>query len=201
MPTGAGQPTERGRRSRARLLDAAEQELLDRGRIEVTRVAERAGASLGLLYRYFDGKDGLVAAVVHRFYDRYDAAIFAAPSRPDVGWFPQERSRLEREVAFLFAEPLARPLVGGAPQEPAAAHADAQRLRRHIELAARNIAHGQRRGEVAPSVDPSLAAAAFIGALRASLAIALAEGSAVTPSDVTETVWRVGEAVIVPTGE
>jgi AcrR family transcriptional regulator len=197
-PTDPDQLTERGLRTRERLLDAAEDELLASGRIVVTRVATRAGASLGLLYRYFENKDALVDAVVHRFYDRYEEAVFATPTRAELGWYEQEERRLEREVDFLLGDLLAHRLIAGAPEEPAAALADAQRLQHHVRLAARNIAHGQRRGEIDASVDPELAAAGFIGALRSVLAVALPRPDPGVRDDVIRMVLAMGRAAIVP---
>ena len=81
--------------------------------------------------------------------------------------------------------------------EPAAAHADAQRLGRHIDQAARNIEHGRRRGELVAAVDPRLAAAAIIGGLRSCLAVALAEGSSMRPDDVVDTVRGISTALLV----
>lgn len=198
MTKPADPTTTRGYRTKARLLAAAEEELLEHGCIEVARVADRAGASLGLLYRYFDGKDGLVTAVVDRFYDRYEEAVFAVAAPAGSRWLEHEWQRIEREVLFLFDEPLARRLVGGSPAEPAAAYADARRLARHIAMAVRNIEHGQRRGEIASAVDPALAAAAIIGGLRACLGVALAEGSGTQPTEVVETVMQISAAVITP---
>lgn len=195
----AGRLTERGRRTRSRLLDAAEAELLATGRLEVAGVAARADASLGLLYRYFGDKGELVAAVVDRFYDRYEVAVFATPTAPDVGWFDHERRRLEREVAFLLRDPLSHRVIAGTPQEPAAALADARRQQQHVALAARNIVHGQQRGEIAASVDPWLAAAGFIGALRSVIGVALARDEPPSADAVAELVWTMGAAVIVPT--
>ncbi len=63
--------TRRGEATRARLLEAAMAELVERdGALEVASVAARADVSVGLLYRYFGSKAGLVAAVVADFYDR-----------------------------------------------------------------------------------------------------------------------------------
>ena len=196
MTAEPDQLTEKGRQTRARLLEAAEDELLEHGRIEVTRVAERADASLGLLYRYFDGKDALVGAVVNRFYDVYEEAVFATPAPAGAPWLDHEFERIETEVQFLFGAPLSRRIVGGTPAEPAAAQVDARRLGRHIEMAARNIDYGRSRGEISVSVDPRLAAAAIIGGLRACLAVALADGSSIRPEQVVETVRRISAAII-----
>lgn len=196
MSTRPDHLTEKGRQTQARLVEAAEAELLEHGRIEVTKVAERAGASLGLLYRYFDDKHSLVAAVVDRFYDRYEEAVFSTPAPVEARWLDHETSRIEAEVAFLFDEPLSRRIVGGTPAEPAAAHADGLRLRRHIEMAARNIEHGLRRGEIVVSVEPRLAAAAIIGGLRSCLAVALADESAIRSDQVVDTVTSISAALI-----
>ncbi len=196
MTAEPDQLTAKGRQTRARLLDAAEDELLEQGRIEVTRVADRANASLGLLYRYFDDKDALVTAVVDRFYDLYEDAVFSTPAPAGVRWLDHESARIETEVEFLFGQRLSRRIVGGTPAEPAAAHADARRLRRHIEMAAHNIEHGRSRGEIVVSVDPQLAAAAIIGGLRSCLAVALADGSAMRPEQVVDTVRKVSMGVV-----
>lgn len=201
MTAEPDQLTEKGRQTRTRLIDAAEAELRQHGRIEVTKVADRAGASLGLLYRYFDDKDALVAAVVDRFYDRYEEAVFSTPAPADAGWLDYEVDRIEAEVEFLFGEALSRRIVGATPAEPAAAHADARRLSRHIEMAARNIQHGRRAGEISVSVDPLLAAAAIVGGLRSCLAVALADGSSLRSKDVVETVRRISAAIITPGDE
>jgi AcrR family transcriptional regulator len=188
--------TEKGRRTRARLLDVAGHELLDKGQIEVVSVAERAGVSVGLLYRYFTNKDGLITALVDAFYDRYEEAVFSEVAPSGVHWSDFEQERIAREVAFVFDEPLGRRIVGGPPVEPAAAHADARRLAQHIEMAARNIVHGQRRGDIAVSIDPRLAAAAIIGGLRACLASALADGSTVTRDEVVLAVEQASQGLI-----
>jgi len=70
--------TRRGEATRSRLLEAAASELVERdGQLEVASVAARADVSVGLLYRYFGSKAGLVRAVVEDFYDR----LFAETSR------------------------------------------------------------------------------------------------------------------------
>lgn len=188
--------TEKGRRTRARLLEVAGQELLDRGHIEVTAVAERAGVSAGLLYRYFANKDELITALVDAFYDRYEEAVFAEAAPPEVHWSDFEQERIAREVAFVFDDPLGRRIVGGPPTDPAAAHADARRLARHIEMAARNIVHGQRRGDIDVSIDPRLAAAAIIGGLRSCLAMALADGRDIGRDEVTRAVECASEGLV-----
>jgi AcrR family transcriptional regulator len=70
------------------IFDAAIQVLLDGGlaRLTTTRVAERAGVSVGSLYQYFPNKQSLVAAVLERHLLHVvgivEAACVAAKGQP-----------------------------------------------------------------------------------------------------------------------
>jgi AcrR family transcriptional regulator len=70
------------------IFDAAIQVLLDGGleRLTTTRVAERAGVSVGSLYQYFPNKQSLVAAVLerhlHHVVGAVEAACVAAKGQP-----------------------------------------------------------------------------------------------------------------------
>lgn len=191
-----GHLTAKGQRTRRRLLEAAAAELLERGLIEVAAVADRAQVSVGLLYRYFASKDGLIVALVDEFYDRYEDAVFTEAAPVDVHWSDFESQRIAREIDFVFDEPLGRRIVGGLWAEPAAAHADARRLARHVDMATRNIVHGQRRGDIEVLVDPRLAASAIIGGLRSCLATALADGSDLSRSAVADAVEQSSNGLI-----
>ncbi|WP_050066334.1 TetR/AcrR family transcriptional regulator [Rhodococcus sp. RD6.2] len=180
-----------------RLIEAARAELLDTGgTLEVAKVAARAETSPGLLYRYFGAKDGLVAAVVHAFYDAYDDAVFAVTVSSDLGWIERERLRLSREIDFLRDEPLAPIVVGRRLREPSASQADAERLATQIDMAARNISHAQRGGEVDPAVDARLAAAAFLGAFRELMAEAMSREVPPSRDELLDTIWRLGTSII-----
>jgi len=69
-----GRPKDANReRSRATILDAAEEEFADRG-FDGTRmvaIAERAGVTHGLLHYYFESKDRLYEEVVRRLFGRH----------------------------------------------------------------------------------------------------------------------------------
>lgn len=166
------------------------------GLLEVASVAERAEVSPGLLYRYFGNKDGLIAAVVHDFYDAYDDAVFAAPFEGDADWTASESRRIAAEVDFLFDVPLARLVIGRQLKEPSAAQVDAQRLSAQIDMAARNVARGQTMGHVADGVDSRLVAAAFLGAFREIMAEAMRRDDPPTRAVLVETITRLGSAVI-----
>ena len=189
--------TARGTVTRQRLIDAAREELIDTGGVlEVAGVVRRAEVSPGLLYRYFGSKDGLVAAVVNAFYDDYDAAVFAVVLDPDAGWSARERRRLEREIAFLCDDPLARVIVGRRLREGAAAQVDAERLAGQIRLAARNVGHGQRAGEIDPGVDANLVAAAFLGAFRELMGEALRRDRVPSRRALLDILVRLGDSII-----
>ncbi|MCW3014115.1 MAG: regulatory protein TetR [Solirubrobacterales bacterium] len=188
--------TAKGAATRARLLAAASAELGARGRLEIATVAARAGVAQSVLYRYFANKDGLVEAVVHDFYDAYSVAVFDAPLEPEATWMQREALRLQREVHFLYAHPLGRTVTAGLLHEAAATRADATRQREQALAAARNICHGQRTGQLDPSVDAGLAGAAIIGALRAMLSDALARDPPPSPQLVIDAAIRLGRAVL-----
>lgn len=189
--------TAKGRATRERLLAAAGEQLAAEGRIEVATVAAAAGVAQSVLYRYFEGKDGLVAAVVHGFYDEYDAEVFGV-ELPGDSWFARETLRLRQEVAFLYRHPLGRVVAAGLLHEAAAARADAERVRRQAQDAARNIRRGQRSGEIPRAVDAGLAGAAIIGALRAMLADALARPKPPPERRVADAAAAVGRALLQP---
>jgi AcrR family transcriptional regulator len=188
--------TRKGKATRERLLAAAASELAASGGVEIARVAQRAGVAQSVLYRYFAGKDGLIGAVVHDFYDQYDSEVFNAPMEPEATWTERETERLRREIEFLYAHPLGRVVAAGLMHEGAATRADAARQRQQAEAAARNIRHGQRTGELDASIDAGLAGAATIGALRAMLADALSRDPPPDEELVFEAAWRVGNALL-----
>ncbi|MCW3000376.1 MAG: regulatory protein TetR [Solirubrobacterales bacterium] len=188
--------TAKGAATRARLLAAASEQLRTDGRLEIAVVASRAGVAQSVLYRYFGGKDGLVEAVVHEFYDAYSEAVFDAPLEPEATWVQRERLRLEREVHFLYAHPLGRTVTAGLLHEAAATRADAARQREQALAAARNIRHGQRTGQLDRSVDAGLAGAAIIGALRAMMSDALARDPPPPAQLVVDAAIRLGRALL-----
>lgn len=69
-------------RSRQRveaLIDAAADEIAERGLLETTtnHIAERAGVSVGSLYQYFEDKEDVVAALLRRLSEEIAAAADA----------------------------------------------------------------------------------------------------------------------------
>ena len=67
-----------------RILRAARHEIVESGilGLRVLDVAEKAGCSVALIYRYFNDRDGLLAAALERFYlEDYDRMFRAAEER------------------------------------------------------------------------------------------------------------------------
>lgn len=66
-------PTEKSARTRARILDAALELLLERGYEKATMraIAERAGVSVGNAYYYFESKEELVQAFYARTHEEH----------------------------------------------------------------------------------------------------------------------------------
>jgi AcrR family transcriptional regulator len=183
--------TPRGEETRRRLLEAAIAELVERdGALEVASVATRAGVSVGLLYRYFGSKAGLVTAVVDDFYDRLLAEISVAGALKGVDWATRERRRTELSVAFHYREPLAPVLLGRLAREPEVAAREVRRIERLVEDAALNVERGQRRGEIPGDADARMVGAMLIGGYRVAMAEALTRAARPSQHDLTEAIWR-----------
>ena len=150
----------------------------------------RAGTSVGLIYRNFGSKAGLLAAVVDDFYDRYDAQVFDAPMAGLPGWEARERVRLEQTVDFHLDDPLAAVILGRLAREPEVAAVEAERVRRHVEAAAANVRRGQERGEIPNDVDPGLAGAMILGGLRQALAEVLTRKRRPSRARLVDELWR-----------
>lgn len=185
-----GTLTARGEATREKLLRAAVDELIDRdGALEVASVAQRAGVSVGLLYRYFGSKAGLVSAVVDGFYDRMlqetSAARDAGPT-----WADRERRRLEISVAFHYREPLAAVILSRLAREPEVASVEVQRMAILVEETARSVQRAQARGEIDADVDARMFGAMLIGAVRVAIGEALTRASRPSQEKLVDELWR-----------
>lgn len=177
-------------------MDAAQLELQERGVVEIASVAAEAGVAQSVIHRYFGNKAGLVEAVINRFYDEYDEAVFLAEIAPGASWLEREAMRIDKEVGFLYDHPLGPAVAAGLLHEAAATRVDAERQRRHAADAANNIRHGQRSGELSAEVNADLVGAAIIGALRSVLATALSAPQTHSRPDVSETITLLSKALL-----
>lgn len=165
----------------AQLLDAAAASFTRRGfhATTVQDIAAEAGVSVGLLYRYFDGKEALVVALieryvveVHRAVERADTLEAALEALFDV----PGGAKTEQAEGTLFVEVMAEALRNDGVAE-VVRQAD---TRVAVALADR-IRGAQRTGEVAPDLHPD-AAAELVLALGDGLAIRAALAGEVPPA-------------------
>ena len=104
MPVGQ---TSRGRQTRARLLEAASEELLAQdGAVDFGAVAKRAGVSAGAPYRHFASKSELLVALVDGFYDEWEAIAYRPTFEEvlDSMTPPPPRSSPFRNIAVSLAD-------------------------------------------------------------------------------------------------
>ncbi|MEM7160395.1 MAG: TetR/AcrR family transcriptional regulator [Myxococcota bacterium] len=173
MPTG---PTDRGRRTRERLLEAAVQELVaSDGAMDLAAVAARAEVSPGAPYRHFSSKSDLLVAVVDAFYDEWEEVSYHPTFEEfSPNWWVREQERIRRTVEFAYRHPL-----GALMQQRLLADAQAlrqQRARtdRQVRGAVKNVRRGQALGYVPESIDAELCGALLMGGVGQSLHSALA---------------------------
>jgi AcrR family transcriptional regulator len=198
MTSASTTPRMRYGTGRERLMAAARGQLIETGGdLDVEEVAARAGASKSLIWRHFGNRAGLLEAIVQEFWDGYDDAVADAHLSPGADWAARERERLGRLVDFLLDHPLA-PVVLGHVEGDASLHRaiKADRLRRHIRFAVRNIRRGQKAGEIDKSLDPDLVAAMIIGGVHQALTLALTESRRPGRQRLTNTVWQAVAAIL-----
>ncbi|MFC9973427.1 TetR/AcrR family transcriptional regulator [Spirillospora sp. NPDC127200] len=178
----------RGAAARRKILEAAAVELAATGDIEVAAVARRAGVSAGLPYRYFGTRRGLLGAVVAAFYDRLDQAVLFRRF-PGATWSERERARVRAWVDHLYADPLSPAVLGRLGGSAEIAGIERERLGRATELGARNLAAGQRDGDLPSGRDPELLVAAVLGGVHAAVALALTRTPLPDAELVAEEMW------------
>ncbi len=134
--------TERGRRTRRALLDAAAIEFGENGfhTASISGITRRAGAALGSFYTYFDSKDAIFRALVsdmsERVRDHVAPAVRAAPDG-----VAAEQAGLESFLTFVRGHKEIYRIIDEAE------FVDPASFRRHYATTADRI--GQRLGEAA----------------------------------------------------
>lgn len=151
---------------RNRVLDEAEKMFTadTYAAVRIEEVADAADISVGTVYNYFGGKEGLYLAVSERVLDRVEELL--APAY-DPG-LDAERAIIllgERYLEALIRHPIACRSLISETQTPGGDIADAARDRvaRLYDAAASLIDRGIAEGVIAP-VDSALAARFIIGA-------------------------------------
>lgn len=144
----AKQPrTDRGRRTRRAILDAARSEFGERGFHEasISGITRRAGVALGSFYTYFDSKDALFRALVRdmsdQVRDHVAPKLVAAPDQ-----LAAEQAGLQAFIEFVRGHKEIYRIIDEAE------FVDPQSFRRHYETTAERIAQrlaaAAERGEV-----------------------------------------------------
>ena len=159
LPRGAR--TERGARTRARLLEAAEQVFTDLGYHDasIVKVAEAAGVAPGTFYIYFAGKQDIFDELVEDLNRRVRQAMAAAASQ---GRTRTEAERLGFQAFFRFTSE--HPALYRVIRQ--AEFVSPRALRLHYERIVAGYVHGleeaMARGEIATG-DPEVLAWALMG--------------------------------------
>jgi AcrR family transcriptional regulator len=179
----------RGHEARDRILAAATADFAEHGQIEVARVAGRAGVSEGLPYRYFTNRSGLIAAVVEDFHLRLAEAVVYREF-PGVTWQEREARRVRAWVEALYVDPVAPAMLAGIGGDAIVAASWRRRFDLAVEVGARNIAKGQRDGDLPKGNDPTLLAAAVLGGVQSAVAVALASDPRPPATAVARNLWR-----------
>ncbi|MBQ0771291.1 MAG: TetR/AcrR family transcriptional regulator [Sphingomonadales bacterium] len=173
----------------AKILAAAEMILREGdGELERGQVAERAGVSVGLAYHYFGSKSGMLSAIIHAFYDRYNQ-VANQYIDPDILWGVREKRRLMAVVEFLYNDPMAPVILGKMARTNQVAAVESARHEEMIEMAIRNIGSGIKRGDIGPHIDPTIAGAAITGAIRSGIMHAMGMRPRPDPAKLTHQIW------------
>jgi len=155
--------TNRGLRTRRRLLDAAETVFAQLGypTASIVKITEEAGCGLGTFYLYFEGKREIFDEVVADLNRRVRRAMSdAAESAADAGRIAAERAGFRAFFHFTAEHPALYRIVRQAE------FVSPEALRLHyskiVDGYAQGIEHGQQAGEVR-RMDPEVAAWALMG--------------------------------------
>lgn len=176
--------------TRQKLLECAGELLVEgNGAFEVATVAARTGLSVGLSYHHFGSKNGLIAAVVEDFYDRYDGAAMDGNPLPGAAWPERERVRVERVVDFHYRDPLAPVILSRINREPEVAAVEARRVGRHVALGTENVRLAQLAGLIPKRLDPNLLVAMMMGGLHQALSAALLRNPRPARDWLVDEIW------------
>ncbi|WP_419993245.1 TetR/AcrR family transcriptional regulator [Streptomyces boninensis] len=151
-------------RNRARVLEAAEQLLWERGAgVRTEEVAKAAGVGVGTVFRHFPTKEALFSAVYTAGLERLtaEAEALAAEAKPGeafFGFFTKVVGESERKLALADA-------LEDAGIDVAQAHADAGAGLR--DVLSRLLAQAQQSGAVRGDIGVLEVMALLVGATRA----------------------------------
>ena len=172
--------TERGRRSRALIIDAAATLMYQRG-VSMTSlddVLAAAGSGKSQLYHYFDSKADLIAAVIER---QLELILARQPSLGHIeSWdgieaWAAEILRVQSAPGGPFACPLGTVAAELKNDETFRPILDAA-FSRWEALLARGLQRMQDRGDLVAEADPARLATTVIAALQGGMLLARVRG-------------------------
>lgn len=159
----------------AAIAEAGFQVLLDGGfrRLTTTRVADRAGVSVGTLYQYYPNKRALLAALIALHLDRVAGAVTAAC---ETHRGASLAVLLEEVVAAFLHAKLRRPDVAQALYAPMAEAGGADQVRAAGARVTAALAAALAACPDRPGADPARAAGTLVTVLSALVQAALEGG-------------------------
>ncbi len=173
-----------------RLLKAAQAELIAQdGRLEMSAVAKRAGASVGLAYHHFGSKTGLTVAVVEQFYEPLRTVMMGPSGETRESWLAHERDRFSKMIDYYYDHPLAPLLVGRMGREPEVIDMERDHLDALLDEGARNLKAAQAKGILPSDIDPNVAIGFVIGGFQQALLRALHQTPRPDRSELMEKLW------------
>jgi TetR/AcrR family transcriptional regulator, transcriptional repressor for nem operon len=166
--------TERGRRSRAAILDTAAQMMHAQGiaATSMDDVLAASGAGKSQLYHYFENKQDLCAAVLHH---QFDQVLAAQPSLGDPECVDVGRWRDQVLTAFRTSRVGTCPLgsfVGQTDRDPLLHETLAALFARWQDALADLVRRSQAAGRVRADADPAQAGTVLLGALQGGTVLA-----------------------------
>ena len=158
----------------AALFEASIQVLLAVGyrKLTTTRVAERAGVSVGTLYQYFPNRQALIMSVIERYLD--DLVCSVERGCQDLNGRPLDELATGLVNAFIAAKWM-RLKVSRAMHEPLAEFGDAKLVRTAAARAAGFVARNLQSCRDASFRDEPLLALLIVMACSSLLQTALAD--------------------------
>jgi TetR/AcrR family transcriptional regulator, transcriptional repressor of aconitase len=154
-----GRPVGDRAAKRTELLDAAISVIAQDGvaAASLRRVAERAGTSTGAVTYYFANKEEMMAAVIDRQFDIFDAMLRSSDGKIDI------RGGLKRWLDFMSntssGDHIATfQLLAHARHEPMLAVVYQRRYANYRRVLANMLAQGQRQGTIRKDIPAGLLA-------------------------------------------
>lgn len=169
--------TERGARTRERLIAAARAVFEERGFLQtrVAHIARHAGAAYGSFYAYFPSKEAVFLEVADRLFEDMtrQSLVPAAGSDP--------AARIRRANRAYYEAYLRNAKMMAIVEQVATFNEEFQEMRRKhravsVERSAKAIARWQRAGLAAGDLDPEMTARALAAMVDHSLYLWLVQG-------------------------